>query len=127
MSVVVPQAIGISLCKKNSSSIIPLRKACLYFIMEETTVIVLREMYLAFRINSLFLIETSSHKYCFILFDISVSCMFYLVDPFGGYYILSFWFGNYIPYIIQVLFHHNIFHEFVLSDHQHILVFCIQF
>ena len=32
---------------KESFSIIPLKKACLYFIMEETTLIVLKEVYLA--------------------------------------------------------------------------------
>ena len=102
---------------KNSSLIIPLRKTCLYFIM-----------YLAswskclFRINSLFLIETSSHK-CFLT---SISNIFYLANPFGRYHILVFWFEYYIPNIILVFFHHNILHEFVLSDHQHILVFYIQ-
>ena len=113
---------------KNSFSIIPLRKACLYFTMEETTMIVLKEVYLTswskclFRINSLFLKETFGQKSYFILLDTSVSCMLYFVYPFGGYNTPSFWFGNYIPYIILVFFHH----EFVLSDHQHILVFCIQ-
>src|SRR5713101_585305 len=110
--------------KKNSFSIIPLRKACLYFTMEETTMIVLKEVYLTswskclFIINSLFLKETSRHKSCFILLDTSVNCMLYFVYPFGGYNTPSFWFGNYIPYIILVFFHHNIFHEFVLSDNQ---------
>ena len=94
--------------------------------------IVLKEVYLAswskclFRINSLFLKETSGHKSCFILINTSVSCMLYFAYPFGGYNTPSFWFGNYIPNIILVFFHHNIFHEFVLLDHQHILVFCIQ-
>ena len=34
---------------------------------------------------------------------------------------LAFWF-----WVLYPKHHHNIFHEFVLSDHQHILVFCIQ-
>src|SRR5713101_10000746 len=96
--------------------------------MEETTMIVLKEVYLTswskclFRINSLFLIETSSHK----SFLTSIINIFYLANPFGRYHILAFWFEYYIQTLILVFFHHNIFHEFVLSGHQHILVFCIQ-
>ena len=96
--------------------------------MEATTIIVLKEVYLAswskclFRINSLFLIETSSHK----SFLTSISDIFYLANPFVRYHILAFWFEYYIPSIILLFFYHNIFHEFILSDHQHILVFCIQ-
>ena len=75
--------------------------------MEATTIIVLKEVYLAswskclFKINSLFLIETSSHK----SFLTSISDIFYLANPFVRYHILAFWFEYYIPNIILVSQH----------------------
>ena len=75
--------------------------------MEETTMIVLKEMYLAsrskclFRINSLFLIETSSRN----SYLTSISNISYLANPFGRYHILAFWFEYYIPNIILVSQH----------------------
>ena len=98
---------------------IPLRKDCLYFIMEANTIIVLKEMYLASWSKCLFRINSQVFPYFYQQHILSCKSIWKIPHSF-------FLFDYYIPNIILVFFHHNIFHEFVLSGHQHIIVFCIQ-
>jgi hypothetical protein len=64
-------------------------------------------------IYSLYLRESSSHKYCFVFLDTSISYMFDLIDALGSHYRLPFRSRNNIPHIIfhdgLTIFDHGIF------------------
>ena len=64
-------------------------------------------------IYSLYLREFSSHKYCFVFLDTSISYMFDLIDALGSHYRLPFRSRNNIPHIIfhdgLIIFGHGIF------------------
>ena len=71
-------------------------------------------------INSLFMRESSSHKYCLIFFNTSISCMFDLENPLGSYYILLFLFRDHFPHIVFhdgfVFFHYGIIPYLILRN-----------
>ena len=64
-------------------------------------------------IYSLYLRESSSHKYFFVFLDTSINYMFDLIDALGSHYRLTFQPRNNIPHIIfhdgLIIFDHGIF------------------